>query len=180
MKRFLTLLVAMTVLVATTQVAAVARADDATQPMMTDVMLAHIRSTCSTVQANLNRLHASDALLRVNQGQVLLAISNRLMTPLNSRIAINQLDGGKMTSITSTYVAQFDAFSVAYQQYEEAMTRAMQTDCTKQPAAFYTALADARTKRVTVHDRMVDLRKSLTDYESEFTTFTANFKGKPQ
>ena len=172
------LIVAMTVMLATTQ--AVVRADDATQPPMTDAMLAHIRETCSSVQANLNRLHASDALLRVNQGQVLLAISNRLMSPLNSRIAINQLDGGKMTSITSTYVTQFDAFSVAYQQYEEAMTRTMQTDCTKQPAAFYTALVDARTKRTAVHDRMVDLRKSLTDYETEFTTFSAGFKGKVQ
>lgn len=178
MKRFLTLIVVAAVMLATTQ--AVAHAQEAPQPAMNDAMLAHIRDVCSTVQANLNRLHASDALLRVNQGQALLAISNRLMTPLNSRIAINQLDGGKMTSITSNYVTQFDAFSVAYQQYEEAMTRAMQTDCKKQPAAFYTALTDARTKRTAVHDRMLELRKSLTDYETEFTTFTAGFKGKAQ
>lgn len=178
MKRLATVLLALVVTLAATSM--VARADDAPQPAMTDALLAHIRDVCSTAQSNLNRLHASDALLRVNQGQALLAISSRLMTPLNSRIAINQLDGGNMTSITSSYVTKFDAFSNDYRQYEEAMSKAMQIDCTKQPAAFYTAVVDARAKRAIVHDRMAELRKLLTDYRSEFDTFASKFKGVSQ
>lgn len=178
MKRIVVTFVALAIALAGTQ--AIVRADDNAPAPMTDAMIEHIRSVCSSTQANLNRLHASDALLRVNQGQALLAISDRLMTPLNSRIAINQLDGGKMTSITSTYVTQFSAFDSDYKQYEQAMTRAMQIDCTKQPAAFYTAVAEARTKRSLVHDRMVALKKSLTDYRTEFDSIAAKAGGSTQ
>lgn len=178
MKRIVVTIVALAIALAGTQV--IVRADDTSQAPMTDAMITHIRTVCSSVQANLNRLHASDALLRVNQGQTLLAISDRLMTPLNSRIAINQLDGGKMTSITSTYVTQFSAFDSDYKQYEQAMARAMQIDCTKQPAAFYSAVADARTKRATVHDRMTALRKSLTDYRAEVDVLAAKVGGSAQ
>lgn len=173
MKRFALLLVAG--VAALVSVATIAHAQDTPAPM-TDAMVAHIRDVCSSAQGDLTRLHASDALLRVNQGQALLSISDRLMTPLNSRIALNQLDGGSLTSITSTYVTQFNTFSTDYQQYEEAMSHAMQIDCTKEPVTFYDAVTDARNKRSVVHDDMLALQKSLRDYLAEFDTFSAKVK----
>lgn len=176
MKRLAFLLLASLVLVG--GAGAVAHAQQApTSPPMTDAMVAHIRSVCVQSQASLSRLHASDALLRVNQGQALESISTRLMTPFNSRMALNQLDSGTMTSITSSFVDQLDTFRTDYQAYEEVMNRATQMDCVKQPVAFYDTVNEARTKRSIVHDRMVAMQKSITDYKTAFEAFSTTFKG---
>lgn len=174
MKRFALLLVAG--VAAVLCVATAAHAQDTPATPMTDAMVAHIRDTCSAAQSTLTRLHASDALLRVNQGQALESISSRLMTPFNTRVAQDQLDSGKLTSITSVYANQLDTFRTDYQQYEEAMSRTLQIDCTKQPVTFYDSLTDARTKRSLVHADMVALQKSLQDYLAEFDVFAAKVK----
>lgn len=176
MKRFAFLLLASMLLVG--GVATVARAQQApATPPMTDEMVAHIRDVCSQSQVSLGRLHASDALLRVNQGQAIESITSRLMTPFNSRMALDQLDSGPMATITSALVDQFDKFRSDYQSYEEATSRAMQMDCVKQPVAFYDAVNDARTKRVLVHNHMVAMQKSITDYRTAFESFAGTFAG---
>lgn len=175
MKRLAFLLLASLLLVG--GAATVVRAQQApVSPPMTDAMVAHIRDVCVQSQASLSRLHASDALLRVNQGQALESISTRLMAPFNSRMALNQLDSGTMASITSGYVDQLNKFRTDYQAYEEVMNRATQMDCVKQPVAFYDTVNEARAKRSIVHDRMVAMQKSLTDYKAAFEAFSATFK----
>lgn len=176
MKRLVFLVVASLLVVGGTATAVRAQQAPASPPM-TDAMVAHIRDVCVQSQASLSRLHASDALLRVNQGQALESISTRLMTPFNSRMALNQLDSGTMASITSGFVDQLDKFRTDYQAYEEVMNRATQMDCVKQPVAFYDAVNEARTKRGVVHERMVAMQKAITDYKAAFEAFSTTFKG---
>lgn len=174
MKRFAFLILASLLLVG--GAATVVRAQQApASPPMTDEMVTHIRDVCSQSQSSLSRLHASDALLRVNQGQAVESISSRLMTPFNSRMALDQLDGGPMTSITSQLADQLDKFRTSYQSYEEATSRAIAIDCVKQPVAFYDAVNDARTKRVLVHDQMMAIQKSIKDYRTAFEAFAGAF-----
>jgi hypothetical protein len=98
------------------------------------------------------------------------------MAPFNSRVAINQLDSGKLVSITSVYGKELDGFRTDYQQYEEAMSHVLQLDCTKQPVAFYDGVADARKKRDAVHTRAEALQKATRDYKEAFEAFAATFK----
>jgi hypothetical protein len=143
---------------------------------MTEEHIARIKANCVEAKSTMNRLHASDALLRVNRGQLFESISTKLMAPFNSRVAINQLDSGKLVSITSVYGKELDGFRTDYQQYEEAMSHVLQLDCTKQPVAFYDGVADARKKRDAVHARAEALQKATRDYKEAFEAFAATFK----
>lgn len=171
MSRFLLLIGIMSVLLG--GVATVARAQEAP---MTEEHIARIKANCLEAKSTMNRLHASDALLRVNRGQLFESISTKLMAPFNSRVAINQLDSGKLVSITSVYGKELDGFRTDYQQYEEAMSHVLQLDCTKQPVAFYDGVTDARKKRDAVHTRAEALQKATRDYKEAFEAFAANFK----
>lgn len=165
------LLVAISV-VAAVVVFPIVRADSAP---MDDAHANRIRANCLNAQATLNRLHESDALLRVNRGQLYESISTKLMATLNSRIALNQMDGSKLSQITTTYNKDYDTFYKAYQLYEQQLSAAMQINCTKQPIAFYDAVSDARTKRTAVHSSIVELNKQLTAYSDAFNEFDAAY-----
>lgn len=157
---------------ATFVVLPVVRADSAP---MDDAHANRIRANCLNAQATLNRLHASDALLRVNRGQLYESISNKLMATLNSRIALNQMDGSKLSQITATYNKDYTTFYNDYLVYEQQLSAALQIDCTKQPVAFYDAVNDARTKRNTFHSSVVELNKQLAAYSDAFNEFSAAY-----
>lgn len=173
MSRILLLLGIMSVLLG--GVATVAHAQEAPAPM-TEAHIQRIKASCVQARANLYQLHASDGLLRVNRGELFQSLTNKMMVPFNSRVALNQLDSGKLVSITSQYGEELDQFVSTYRAYEEAMTDVLELDCTKQPVAFYDGVADARKKRQQVHTHAEALRKLAREYRDAFNVFARDFK----
>lgn len=158
--------------VITLGVLSVAQADSST---MDDAHAGRIRANCVNAQSTLNRVHENDALMRVNRGQLYELISTKLMATLNSRIALNQLDGTKLSQIAMAYNQSLDTFRTNYQVYEEQLSATLKIDCTKQPVAFYDAVADARTKRSAVHASVTDLNNEITSYSAAFDEFSAAY-----
>lgn len=142
---------------------------------MDDAHADRIRANCLNAQSTLNRLHANDALLRANRGELYESIATKLMATLNSRIALNQLDGAKLSQITVAYNQTLDAFRSSYITYEEQLSSAMKIDCTKQPVAFYDAVNDARVKRNAVHANIVTLNNQISEYSAAFDDFNTAF-----
>ena len=177
MKRFLILSVGMAVTVTSLAIgnSLLARADN----LMTEAHIQRIRSNCVEAQSTLYQLHASDALLRVNRGQLYDSISTKLMEPFDSRLTLNSYNAADLVSVASSYDQKLSAFRTDYQQYEEAMSRTLQINCTNQPVAFYDSVADTRTKRGKVHEDAMNLHKTISDYKDAFETFAKNFK-EPQ
>jgi len=147
------------------------------QAPMTETHIERIRTNCIEAQTTLTQLHASDALLRVNRGQLYESISTKLMAPLNSRITLNRLDGSTLVAITARYEQQLDDFRVKYQQYEESMSKTLKIDCKKQPVAFYDGVTETRAKRKLVHDSAAVLQKSIQDYKTAFEDFAKKIQG---
>lgn len=145
---------------------------------MTESHIARIKANCVEAQSTLTQLHATDALLRVNRGQLYESIATKLMAPFNSRVALNQLDGAALVSIAATYEQQLTQFRSNYQQYEEAMSDLLKINCANQPVAFYDGVADARDKRKKVHDSTLQLQKSVQEYKTEFDTFATKVEDK--
>jgi hypothetical protein len=143
---------------------------------MTEDHIRRIRSNCIKAQTTLNQLHASDALLRVNRGQLYESLATKLMTPLNTRIGLNKLDNTDLTAVSSQYDRQLGEFRVNYQQYEEAMSKTLKINCTNQPVAFYDSVADTRNKRAITHTSTVQLHKTIQDYKVKFEEFANKFK----
>jgi len=145
-------------------------------PVVTDSQIAAVKSRCTEIQASLNRLEASDKLLRHNIGNTFLTISDKLMTPLNQRVATNQLDGSKLVSITAAYTKVYkgdpkEDFYNSYVDYENSLVAAMRIDCIKQPTTFLDALDMAHEKRLKLRETTKQLMTLARDYLEAFDKF---------
>lgn len=140
----------------------------AAEPLMSEAHIERIRSNCTEAHATLVQLHASDALLRVNRGQIYESISTKLMATFNSRVSLNRLDATQLVTSSNIYERELAAFRSDYQLYEQQMSDILKIDCTKQPVAFYDAIAEAREKRMKVREHIVALSKQIADYRVAF------------
>lgn len=143
---------------------------------ITDAQLVQVRSHCSEIKTTLKQLHASDAVVRVNHGKLYERISTKLMAPLNSRIALNRLDGTNLVAVTSEYAKHLTAFRVTYQDYEETLSNLININCLTQPARFYTTLEDVRAKRQFVYESVNVLAQDIVSYKTAFDEFAAPYK----
>ena len=148
----------------------------AMQPNTGATQSALVKSRCADIKASLNRLEANDKLLRHNIGSTFLTVTNKLMTPLNQRIATSQLDGSKMLGVTARYTKAYKGrpegdFYTAYLDYENSLLAAIAVDCTKQPTVFIDALDKARQNRLKLREATERLMELSRDYKDAFDTF---------
>lgn len=143
---------------------------------MTEAKSEQIRAVCTNVQANLQQLHASDAVLRVNRGRVYESISTKLMAPLNSRISLAKLDSLNLTTITATYEQQVNMFRDRYQAYEETLSSTLKINCTNQPVAFYDSIVEVRKRRAEVAEASLAIKETIQKYNTEFGVFYDKFR----
>ncbi len=143
---------------------------------LTEAQLTQISNRCSNIQTTLARIHANDAVLRVNQGQLYDKLSTKLMAPLNSRIALNRLDGSDLVAATNSFEIHLGQFRSSYQNYEESLSKLMRIDCAQHPASFYTQLEKARGLRDDVRQATSQLGKDMNDYKKAFNTFAKPYK----
>lgn len=148
-----------------------AKADDLT-PEQTQ----HIKANCVAIKGSLNQLHVSDALLRVNRGQVYESLGSRLMDSFNDRLSGNQLDNRAMTTVTNSYRNALLAFRTDYIAYEQKLSEAIRIDCVAQPNTFHTTIEEARKLRTVVHEDVLKIHRSIDDYRGAVSDFLLNFE----
>lgn len=163
-------------IVASALVLAVASSSVNAQGTLTDEQLRRISANCLSAKSTLNQLHASDALLRVNRGQLYESIGAKLMNNFNSRLTSNNLDAKGLLLVTTSYRTALETFRSDYQAYERQLSVAIRTDCDKEPAAFHLAVEDAREKRAKVHTDVVRLHQYIDDYRSAVNDFFLNYE----
>ena len=139
--------------------------------VVTDEQITLIRSRCTALKATLQRVHDSDLLLRYNRGVLYRVVSDQLMSPLNQRIASNQLDGSSLLKTTASYNTTYQRFFDAYKSYEDSLSRVLQTNCIDRPTTFYSQLQDARKKRDILQETSAKLVSLAKSYKSSFDTF---------
>jgi len=143
---------------------------------LTSEQIEHIRSNCVSIKSTLNQLHASDALLRVNRGQVYESMASKLMDPFNSRLSNNRLDNKATSVVTTSYRTALDTFRSDYKSYEEKLSSAIRMNCSTQPESFYTAIEEARILRAKVHDDVIKLHRYIDDYRTAVGDFMLNYE----
>lgn len=136
----------------------------------------HIVSNCVSIKNGVSQLHASDALLRVNRGQIYESMATKLMDRFNDRLSSNSLDNKAMVTVTQTYRTELNTFRSDYISYEQKLSAALAIDCTTKPVDFYNTLEDARTLRSTVHTDVIKLHQSIDDYRSSVGDFLLNYE----
>lgn len=138
---------------------------------MNEEQINRIRTSCVSAKNTLNRLHASDALLRVNRGQIYESMSTKLMARFNSRATSNRFDAKDLLNVARDYGSSLTDFRTDYISYEVQLANALQIDCLKEPVSFYDAVALARTNRAKVHADVVRLHQYIDDYATAFNEF---------
>ena len=142
----------------------------------TEAQITRIKANCLSAKNTLNQIHASDALLRFNRGQIYESMTTKLMSRFNSRVDSNNFDAKPLIAVTNTYGTALTNFRSNYISYEEQMSKALTIDCQKEPIAFYDAVAIARTKRTQIHTDVVILHQKIDDYTATFNAFLVTFK----
>ena len=135
-----------------------------------------VKTNCVSIKSSLGQLHASDALLRVNRGQVYESMASKLRDNFNSRLAGNRLDNKAMTTVTSKYRTTLDTFRADYIKYEQKLSSAIRIDCSTQPNSFHDAVSEARVLRAVVHDDVKKLNRLIEDYLLSLWDFLFNFE----
>lgn len=145
------------------------------QSALTDEQRERIRVNCVTIKNTLNQLKVSDALLRVNRGQMYESLSGKLMDNFNTRLSNNGLDAQGLVTVTNSYDTALNTFRSHYRDYESQLVTAIRVDCTKDPDGFHLAVENARTKRGIVHDDVRKLHALIDDYRSAVSDFKMNY-----
>lgn len=148
---------------------------NAQSSLMTDAQVTRIRANCISAKNALIQLHASDALLRVNRGQIYESMTTKLMSRFNNRVDSNHYDAKDLISVTESYGSTLSQFRTDYQSYEQQLSNALGIDCTKEPVAFYDSVASSRTKRTQVHVDVTVLNRYIEIYKSTYNDFATNF-----
>jgi hypothetical protein len=146
------------------------------QSTLTSDQSNRISANCISIKNTLNQLHASDALLRVNRGQIYETMNTKLMDRFNARLQSNSLDTTGTLAVTNSYRSALSTFRADYQAYERQLSTAIKIDCTQKPAEFHAAIQDARTKREKVHTDVIRLHRYIDDYRSAVNDFFINFQ----
>ena len=148
-----------------------ARAED-----LSPEQAAKISENCVAIKNSLTQLHASDALLRVNRGQIYESMARKLMDTFNNRLSSNQLDNMAMTTVTSNYRLQLDAFRTNYILYEQKLSQAIRTDCESKPKDFHNLILEARGLRGVVYGDIQKLHRLIDDYRVSVGDFLLNYE----
>jgi len=143
---------------------------------MTDQQIELIRSNCVSAKNTLNQLHASDALLRVNRGQIYESMSTKLMDRFNNRASTNGFGNTDLVAVTKSYGLMLDTFRLEYIGYEKQLALAISIDCPNQPVEFYDAVLSARTKRNQVNVDVVKLNQHIDQYQSAVNQFEKDYQ----
>lgn len=135
-----------------------------------------ISDNCVSIKNSLSQLHASDALLRVNRGQIYESMGSKLMDRFNDRLGSNSLDNKAMVTVSGSYRTQLNTFRSNYISYEQKLSAALKIDCTTKPTEFYNTIEDARILRNTVHGDVIKLHQLIDDYRSSVSGFLLNYE----
>lgn len=141
--------------------------------------IGRIVANCTSAKASLQQLHRSDASLRVNRGQLYESISTKLMARLNSRIALNRLDGSDLVSAAAQYEQGVARFRSSYQVYEEQLTALLRINCQKQPEEFYYQTLEVRALRQAVAASVAEVNNNSLEYYKLFGQFSEHFRAGP-
>lgn len=143
---------------------------------LTPDQVQRVKANCVSIKNSLEQLHATDALLRVNRGQVYESVASKLMDKFNDRLGSNQLDNKAMTTVTTNYRTALAKFRTDYIAYEQKLSAAIRIDCTNQPNTFHKTVEEARKLRNTVHSDVQKLHRLMNDYHTSVSDFLVNYE----
>lgn len=134
------------------------------QVVLTNDQIEHIRNNCGDTQTAISSIRATDKVAYVNIGQQVGTLSSRLIAPMNSRVALNKLDGVALAKTAVDFNTEVKQFQELYRDYEESIGAATTMGCYNQPVEFYDNLTTVLRKRGLVRQSLDKITVLITQY----------------
>ncbi len=144
--------------------------------LISSAQIQKIRDNCLSTKNTLNQLHVSDALLRVNQGQIYESISTKLMDRFNNRVANNKMNNSSLVPVMVSYNSALNSFRSDYKQYEEHMSLTIDINCFNRPTDFYNSVLSARSLRNQVHNDVLVINQLIDQYQLALDSFEKEYQ----
>ncbi|MDO4870501.1 MAG: hypothetical protein Q3996_00160 [Candidatus Saccharibacteria bacterium] len=112
-----------------------------------DQLVNNVKTNCNQIKIRLRQLQVSDALSRVNYGQIYESINLNVITPSNTRLVTNGIKPVDLIVLSSDYDRNLNQFRRNYLVYEEKLSILVKNDCQSDPRGFYQKLTEVRQLR---------------------------------
>ncbi|HET8690092.1 MAG TPA: hypothetical protein VFL81_01530 [Candidatus Saccharimonadales bacterium] len=147
---------------------------------MSDQKIEIVKSNCQSSQVTLKQIQLSDVATRISRGRDYQQLI-KLMATFNSRLALNKIDAGNLTTITADMEGQFNNFQQTYINYSDQLGNLISINCQNKPSDFYNQLEAARglrsdlAKQVDEMDQLLDgYQKGVNDIAKQLAQETAS------
>lgn len=131
---------------------------------LSDQRIEIIKTNCQSAQVTLKQIQLSDVATRISRGRDYQQLT-KLMATFNSRLALNKIDAGSLTTLTANLETQFNDFQQTYINYSDQLTGLINLNCQAKPTDFYNQLETARSSRISLSKQVAGMEKLLDDYQ---------------
>jgi len=135
-----------------------------------------VQNNCQDLKATLDRIHRSDATMRVNRGQFYEALLKNFLTNFNDRLVINDYNNADFATLSDSYRDRLEQFRDNYSTHEKDLDTVIGTDCTKAPGDFYEKLRTAQNSRLIVERDIESLNSIIVSYKDAVVEFQEIYK----
>jgi chromosome segregation ATPase len=132
---------------------------------LTDQQIVSIRLGCTSALQGIKQVQETEAASRVNRGRA-YERTLRLLSALNSRVALSKLDAPVLTSTTARIQQRLTDFQEHYIDYANKMDDVLGTKCTEAPVTFYDKLTTAREARARIAEDINEVDALLDQYQT--------------
>jgi hypothetical protein len=125
-----------------------------------------VSQNCVSAQVSLQRLQYSDAATRINRGYIYESLLNDLMTPMNSRLAVNgySKEAATLNGITDRYQSELRQFKQSYESYDETTRQMIKLKCQEKVSVFYDGVRSLQEKRLKIYTSVNSLDVLTDEY----------------
>lgn len=130
---------------------------------------AAIKERCDAIKSDLKTVQYADSRARVYLGRYYEIILSKYITPLNMRLVENNLSDNDLIANQDSFAKARNAFIIDFIEYQRTLEELVGTNCKTEPAKFYELLVKTRSKRKTVANDVVIIRR-LTNEQIQLAT----------
>lgn len=132
---------------------------------LTDAQKSAIAENCATLKDNLTSVQHYDSRVRTTLGPLYDEILTNFITPLNRRLAANNLGDASLTDNQTAFSEARTSFQSNYIVYQKSLESLVAINCVDDPETFYGTLQKTREDRATVAADVKKLNSLLDSHQ---------------
>ena len=133
---------------------------------LTESQAGYISQSCASIKQGLKALQRTDVAIRSYLGTIYETALTSFISPLNVRLAKNNLPSAVLTDLHSSFIIKRQDFSHLFVTYSQDFENLLNVDCKNEPEAFYDQLLKTRKSRAALEKSVDEVNSILNKVPS--------------